>query len=180
MTPDRQMTRSDDWTQPGRLVTSPLYPGGLQFEWYAVDRGGFVAIFNTAGCGPAPEAMVVDEPAWERTDSALWSLPERFEARRGPGKWFDSEFEQIARRGMFAYDWSDVANSYTDLSARYELQAYPVQPLPFTSLGLSQEVADWIAVVKIDRLFAEADAIDLRTLLSAPCAYAHQPAPPTG
>ena len=80
---------------------------------------------------------------------------------------------------MFADDWSDVAQPYTNLSERYELQAYPVQPLPLADLGLPQDVAAWIAAVRIDIRFAEADAIDLRILLSAPCAYAHQPAPET-
>lgn len=166
-------------SSPGKLVTSPLYPRGLQFEWYAIDRSGLLAILNTAGCGPIPEIMLTDEQAWERADSALLSLPERCTARSGPGRYYDSEFEQIAQRGLFAYDWSDVGQPYTDLSARYELQAYPVQPLTVADLRLPPEIAAWVAAVRLDVLFTEAHAVDLKVLLSVPYLYAHEPAPTT-
>ncbi len=73
---------------------------GLEFDWFAVDESGNVALFSSAGSGQVPEAAL--------------SLETRYESLRiflglslGAETW-----QQAAGAGLFAYDCSINGGAY--------------------------------------------------------------------
>jgi hypothetical protein len=84
---------------------------GNEFDWFAVDKCGYVGHFATAGYGPIPVA-VLDRlnkilELYERVlqmpvvGEATGHLPGRIES------WLE-----MARRGLFAYDWKHWHGPY--------------------------------------------------------------------
>lgn len=75
---------------------------GLEFDWFAVDESGQVALFATAGCGPIPrQILAVAEQHGEISDQI---------AVEGWGS--NAVWRSYAKVGLFAYDWDDQAQGY--------------------------------------------------------------------
>jgi hypothetical protein len=103
-----------------------VYPAGIDGSWIGRDKAGHVAIFITAGEGPVPGPALEQfnlEPCAEDLISALPIISECVTVKRYPKM---SSFEEPARRGFFAYDWSDVHESRATESGAYQLIARPL------------------------------------------------------
>ena len=138
---------------------SELYPPG-DYEWYACDALGHVAVFTTGEVGPVPSrvlssrsvadtfAGIVKKMSPRGSASMIVSLPD-------PG-WFS----HIASCGFFAYDWHDVHRTVS-LRHRYELLSRPDAPIHVTELPeqLQQLVSK---TVFADLDFADSREIDVR------------------
>ena len=107
---------------------------GIDAAWIAIDGIEQVALFTTGGEGPIPDTALFSVSIAE--DSAF-SLPgtsgyDLLVAVPRP-----DDFIAFAKRGLFAYDWSDVHCSAHQASGSYELQARPSRPLTLLDLPAS-------------------------------------------
>ena len=79
---------------------------GLEFDWLARDRDGHVAYFASGGCGPMPPAAAEHSGSLElfelATSHPVWceAVPQAVPLDGDYDDW-----KQIARRGIFAFDW---------------------------------------------------------------------------
>lgn len=79
---------------------------GREFDWFAVDYAGNVALFATAGTGPVPESVIPfanqhDEIS-ESIDTPRWGSLEI---------WYD-----FAAVGLFVFDWSLPSGPYVKVA----------------------------------------------------------------
>jgi hypothetical protein len=91
-------------------MTTQPYPGQIDCVWIASDRDGHVGAFVTAGVGPIPElALNSAEPLLvEDIEEAILKLPKVSDCRLLVSIPRPDSFIDMAERGLFVYDWSDV------------------------------------------------------------------------
>ena len=93
--------------------------------WVATDALGQVALFTTGGPGPVPDSAL---PSVENSEEFVLSLPEVSEVDRANTRAGANAFVEFAKRGFFAYDWSDVHRDSGQALRGYELQYRPLNP----------------------------------------------------
>ena len=103
----------------------------IDLPWVAVDAGGRLAVFTTAGEGPVPASALRVSTAAE---AAVAQLPivggnELLAKYLRP-----DDFIAFAERGLYAYDWSDAHRSGSDCTRCYELVAKPLRPVSIGEL----------------------------------------------
>ena len=104
---------------------------GFDIAWIATDSLGHVALFTTGGQGPIPATALASVASAEQ--DAL-SIPETCDAQLPVSLPRPDSFIDFARRGFFAYDWTDVHRYSSQELAAYELQAKPTCPLYISAL----------------------------------------------
>lgn len=116
---------------------------GSEFDWLAMDRVGNLGYFSTAGAGWIPESVLSEpEPFWD-TLGYIKSLPIVSDAfRNGHIAPVGDEWVEVARRGIFALDWS-----YS--TERYALAAAPLKPIALNQVE-SAIVADLFNRTNLD------------------------------
>jgi len=116
-------------------MSDPYYPHHLDCLWLAHDRNNHVGGFVTAGLGPIPLDLLDSEASKVRESGRLSSdLPKVSGSRLLVSFYPDpSSFIDLAERGIFVYDWTDIHGGrlYTDA---YELVATPTMPILLDSL----------------------------------------------
>lgn len=93
--------------------------------WVATDAVGQVALFTTGGPGPVPDSAL---PSVENSEEFVLSLPEVSDVDRATARAGANAFVEFAKRGFFAYDWSDVHRDSRQALRGYELQYRPLNP----------------------------------------------------
>ncbi len=111
---------------------------GMDVAWMAVDALGSVAIFTTGGVRPVPSTAVA---SIDITEPEVDSLPEISSFDLLVNLPRPDDFVSFAKRGFFAYDWSDVHRATQRHINGYELQARPLRPLTLTELPASMQLA---------------------------------------
>lgn len=136
-----------DSAAQGRRPTS-------DFEWYALDRKGQIAILTSAGFGAIPLVVFRDKTMYYEVAAYFRSLPLRCDHKLLAKKSVDCSFwiEQ-AWSGLFGYDWNVAAGQYVP-GAPYELIAAPEKPL--TVLELPTDLQLWISIIRFDAEFGVA------------------------
>ena len=75
---------------------------GREFDWYAVDDAGEVAVFATAGSGPVPTLVRSSAQAHNEISDSIdvsgWGTPQ--------------VWESYSKAGLFAYDWHGANGCY--------------------------------------------------------------------
>ena len=104
---------------------------GLDIAWIATDSLGQVALFTTGGQGPIPTTALTSAVSAEQ--DAL-SIPVTCDSQVLVSLPRPDSFIDLARRGFFAYDWTDVHRYSSQELAAYELQAKPTCPLHISAL----------------------------------------------
>ena len=104
------------------------YPHGSDYGWLACDRDDRFAIFITAGVGPIPCAILADRENADRAEDLVWELPDMGGAHLHVHLPRPDDFIGFARRGLFAYDWSDVHRTTNKLQC-YERCSSPTRPI---------------------------------------------------
>ena len=87
-------------------MTTPRNIDGAEFDWFASDQAGEVALFATGGSGPIPDSVA----------SAIGehdSVGARLEVS---GFGTLSVWQSYSRAGLYAYDWSDSASRYIQVA----------------------------------------------------------------
>ena len=97
---------------------------GIEFDWFAIDRDGRVALFATAGNGPVPTSVLAASEAHDKIGEAI--------SVSGLGTL--AVWKSYAQAGLYAYDWSDLKGSYVRVAepspgAKFE-QAHAVTAIP--------------------------------------------------
>lgn len=106
------------------------YPEGIDSVWLASDMHGNVAAFVTGGSGPVPiSALRESSPLLEDIEQTVCQLEEESDARMLVEVNRPDDFLDLATRGLFVYDWSDLHRTKRDRLRAYELVAVPTQTL---------------------------------------------------
>jgi hypothetical protein len=115
------------------------------FEWYAADASGQLAVFTSAGLGPIPQSVFSSRDAYVALVSFLENRPLSPMCTLNPNAegdlWFWAE---SARRGLFGYDWNAPAGSRT-ARAPYRWIATPEVSLSVDALPPS--IARYVRVI---------------------------------
>jgi hypothetical protein len=88
-----------------------------EWDWLAIDEAGHLALFSTAGCGIVPNLQAASEEM-RLAVAALLRAPELCGAKTdrrasAAGEQADySDWEQVARRGVFAFDYERETDRY--------------------------------------------------------------------
>ena len=99
--------------------------------WIAIDVLGQVALFTTGGKGPIPRTAL---SSVNMVEDSVFYLPEISSYDLLIVLPRPDDFIAFAKRGLFAYDWSDIHRSTGQASDSYELQARPSRPLTLLDL----------------------------------------------
>lgn len=101
---------------------------GMDFSWLAADSDGHVAWLVTFGSAVVPSWVDRNAGAFDEVESALSALPVRGGVNASKVSGYVYEWLDIARRGVFGFDWSVHEGPYR-LIARPE-HAIRVGELP--------------------------------------------------
>lgn len=94
-----------------------------ELDWVGVDAVGVLGYFSTAGCGPIPANVARESELFRSLPEDVLALECRGHAiQQQAAEWDISEWLEVARRGLFAYDWDVEKRSYN-------LIARPSSPL---------------------------------------------------
>jgi hypothetical protein len=129
------------------------YPEGVDCVWLASDREGNIGAFITAGCGPIPEVVIDCEYIdIDNIEGRLCELPIVSGAKLLVSVKRPDDFIDLAERGLFVFDWTDIAR--TDLSASrvYELVAMPDNPISEISLLSDPDLSGLARVLSLDEV----------------------------
>jgi hypothetical protein len=90
---------------------------GLEFDWFAVDSKGLLALCSSAGYGEIPaqvlRACTAEDQPERHIPELIARLPEIGSyATEGQGPGSCEEWKQLGRRGWFVYDWQHWEGSY--------------------------------------------------------------------
>jgi hypothetical protein len=110
-----------------------------EFDWFAIDLDGRVALFATAGSGTSPESVRTSVEKHDAIGAALeatgWGTP--------------AVWQSYSRVGLFAYDWSDPQGCYVRV-------AEPIVPL---STALAVCICTCSTLPKLNVSFTNAHVI---------------------
>nr|WP_316652563.1 hypothetical protein [uncultured Gellertiella sp.] len=117
----------------GRLYN---YPIGIDCLWVASDIFGNIGAFFTAGFAPIPR-VVLSEKYGDILDvgDALMELPIVSRSVDGNDARHLADFNSLAERGIFAFDWSDVHKVPSKKMHAYEKLASPESPISVDELN---------------------------------------------
>lgn len=97
---------------------------GVEFDWFAIDRGGCIALFATAGGGPVPASVLAFSGAHNSIGGVI--------AVSGFGSL--EVWQSYAHAGLYVFDWSGSQGSYirvAEPTAGVEFkQAHAVAAIP--------------------------------------------------
>jgi len=75
---------------------------GREFDWFALDKEGNIALFSTVGSGTVPESVLLN---YAEHDSISESL--------ATPNWGSSQiWSDYADKGLFVYDWKSKGGVY--------------------------------------------------------------------
>lgn len=137
------------------------YPKGVDCVWLATDKNGCLGAFVTAGEGPIPiQALASEIIPVDEIEIEVNSLQRTSDARLMATVPRPDDFIDMAERGFFVYDWSDIHRKSQERIHAYELVAVPTQPL--TSLLLPKNLKSLVSVVQFKEIkFRDQKALDL-------------------
>lgn len=121
---------------------------GEEFDWFAVDLSGFLAVFSNAGRGPVPASVWANRVPYNALVEACAKLPTAFAIEKvfeGSGTY--SDWWNYAARGLYAFDFQDVHR--TKPLRAYDLMARPQLPIRANEL-LSGANLSWLPLLEIE------------------------------
>jgi len=138
---------------------SPLYPPG-DYEWYACDASGHVAVFTTAEVGPIPLSILSHRATADTFAGIVETMPSRGSSTLLVSLPDPRWFRDVASCGFFAYDWHDVYRT-SSFSQRYEMLSRPDSPIHVSELPVQlQPLVSRTAFTGLR--FADSTQIDVR------------------
>ena len=137
----------------------------LDLIWFATDGSNNVAAFVTAGRGPIPRRVL----QWDASPNGLLadkllSLPVIGSGRMLQPYANPERFLQLAERGAYVYDWTDVHKAEAARTRSYELVCAP------SVSRASNDLPDEMKLIAADASlagvnFPEQPLLDIRLLL---------------
>lgn len=103
----------------------------LDVAWIASDDLGQIGFFFTAGSGPIPASalQLVHESEESANELPIVSDVDLLVPLPRP-----DDYLNLARRGFYAFDWSDVHKTNLERTKSYELIARPIKPVLVANL----------------------------------------------
>jgi hypothetical protein len=143
-------------------VSNRSYPDGIDCVWLASDRDGHLGAFVTGGVGPIPiQALNCEDALIEDIEKFICNLRNASTARLLVSIKRPDDFIELAERGVFVYDWSDVHRTARESIHAYELVATPVSPITVNMLPV--KLASVAKALKFgDVAFADKQPLDVR------------------
>ncbi len=126
---------------------------GLEFDWFAVDADGFVALMSSAGYGPIPDGVFERFDGQRRIEEFLSGLI----GSRTSDDLLRIQ-QSLSTAGVFTYDLKHWDGPYQRFAA-------PSQPRRFDELGIPADLRD--AFVTVPECFCASAELRPETLL--PC-----------
>jgi len=121
--------------------------GQIEFDWFARDAQGHIAVLSSFGVGPSPVIVRGSRVLFNALLRRFWDLPEstnsHLEPNHGLKRTYDWEY--YARLGLFAYDNARVHGG----PPVYRRIAKPEAPIVFAALGLATELSDLVPLLPI-------------------------------
>ena len=140
------------------------YPEGLDCVWIGSDREGRVGAFVTGGEGPIPaRALLSHRLSVEDIEGRLSELPSVTFATLLVPLSRPDDFVELARRGFFAYDWTDVHRTSSEALHAYEQIAVPGTPI--SARELPADIAALLEGMVLNVSFAQDAKIDVTKYL---------------
>lgn len=143
---------------PEHWPTSSFDVEGLEFDWFAQDRTGQLAVFTSAGKGFIPRSVFsasvgpyndfVSAIANRAVSAAILEFS-------GDGRFQD--WREFAEHGLFSYDFQDLHRVGGEKRDGYDLMYGP--SIPATVADLPVHVVSYLPV--LDTLFGNTDIIPL-------------------
>jgi hypothetical protein len=129
--------------------------------WLASDAEGHLGVFITAGIGPIPAvALDASHVPVENVEQRLCQLPFVSNAQLLVSVKRPDDFVELAKRGLFVYDWTDIHRTTREALRVYEPVAAPSKPITVSSLSLDLEaLANALRLANL--VFAGGDAVDI-------------------
>jgi hypothetical protein len=130
--------------------------------WLASDFNDHLGAFITAGVGPIPTAAL--DPAHilvEDIESRLCQLPLVSQTRLLVSVKRPDDFIDLAERGIFVYDWTDINRTVCEALCVYEPVAVPTKPVTVVSLPSDlKNLAKGLKLINVE--FAAGAIVDIR------------------
>ena len=141
-----------------------VYPDGSDCVWVAIDQNGSLAAFVTAGEGPIPTAFLKSGYVLESIEDIICNLAITSEARLLASMPRPDDFINMAERGFYVYDWTDIDRTANEVLDAYELVAAPINP---TNIEMqSTDIKELVAIVKLEGIvYAEKQLIPIKSLI---------------
>lgn len=138
------------------------YPEGIDCVWLASDHSGHLGVFVTGGVGPIPiPALNYKQIPVEHIEGLVCDMPSVSATRLLVPIKRPDDFIDLAERGVFVYDWSDVHRTEHSSLRAYELIAVPIMPI--TVALLPENLAPVARLLKFrDVVFADRQLLDVR------------------
>jgi hypothetical protein len=109
---------------------------GIEFSWLAIDEVGHVGLFTTAGEGSVPgSALPQSDEDYELEDEVL-ELRESSQCKLHISYARPDDYVSVAKRGIYAFDWTDAHKTQSLCTRRYSLVGEPDSPLMASDLPL--------------------------------------------
>ncbi len=109
---------------------------GLEFDWYARDSDGFLAVFSSAGWGPIPDAVFEKFAEQNLLQKRLYTLC----GKASPQNLISDDLVTLTACGLFAFDWKDTYGPY-------ERIAIPERPVSVHDLDLDAGAASELILI---------------------------------
>ncbi len=137
------------------------YPIGIDRVWLASDSNGHVGAFIIAGVGPIPlEALESDYVPIEDIEWRLLELPLVSRAQLLISVKRPDDFVNLAERGIFVFDWTDIHRSACAALHLYEPVAVPTTPIANDSLP--EDLASLTRIIRLtDAIFIERKTVHI-------------------
>ncbi len=119
------------------------YPYGLDYEWYAVDLAGHIAVFHTSGDGLVPEYALKLCETQDLLSECISQLPVRgwttmLVSMPGSEPDFCAKFSD---RGIFVYEWAATYSPrihHSRVSEPFSRPIYELYSGPTSPIGIAE------------------------------------------
>jgi hypothetical protein len=115
-------------------MTQASYPIGFDCVWLAANIRGELCALITAGAGPVPTTLLDCADLNALEGEILRALPRSANPKVLVKVPMPESYRELASRGLFVYDWTDIHKPRIESSGAYELVAIPEPPLLLPSL----------------------------------------------
>lgn len=133
------------------------YPDGIDCIWLASDMNGYLAIFITAGIGPIPSKILLNETvSMEDFGSLVYTLPVVSDVQLLVSVNRPDDFIDLSSRGFYVYDWTDCHRTYSNKINSYEKVSIP--KIPITENELFGDIATLAHNSKINNIQFSTDS----------------------
>jgi hypothetical protein len=111
---------------------------GLEFDWFAADTEGNIALFSTAGFGPVPVEVQSHFQDYDRVAAHIdWRVLEIW--------------QECAKHGLFVFDWQHWKGPYLKME----------QPLGEMEAAFKQQILQIPNLIVFDVIFDEVESIEV-------------------